>query len=99
GFRPKGPRKSAIDTLRPTENETNRPIISDATRAPTTDPSPPTTTTTNTRVPKLTAMVGPVGKNAPATPPARPAKAAPPANTPRNTIGRLWPSASTVEGR
>ncbi len=70
-----------------------------ATSAPSSEPSPPTTTTTKTRVPKSTAMFGPVGKNAPATAPASPARPAPAAKTPMKTIGRLWPRASTITGR
>ena len=97
--RPTRANRSESDQLRPTENEMNRPIISEATSAPSSEPSPPTTTTTNTSVPKSTAMFGPVGKNAPATAPASPASAAPAANTLMKTTGRLWPSASTMTGR
>src|SRR5690606_9615044 len=88
----------ASDQLRPTANELNKPINKDATRDPSREPNPPTTTTTNTITPSSIAMLGLVGKNAPATAPASPANAAPVPKTPMKTKGTLCPRDSAMTG-
>jgi hypothetical protein len=74
------------------------PMISEAMKAPASEPMPPNTTTTKTMLPTATAIPGSVMNALPPITPARPASAAPPANTSMNTRGTLCPSASTISG-
>ncbi len=82
----------------PTANVWITPISSDATKAPDSEPMPPTTTTTKITDPTVAAMPGSVTKALPPITPASPASAAPPPNTSMNTRGTLCPSDSTVSG-
>ena len=74
------------------------PMSSDATKAPDSEPMPPTTTTTKITEPTVAAMAGSVTKVEPPITPASPASAAPAPNTSMNTRGTLWPSACAICG-
>ena len=87
---------SPSDTLLATANVCTQPTSSDATSAPPNEPSPPITTTTNTIEPSDSAIAGSITKSGAPITPASAASAVPAANTPVNTRGTLWPSASTA---
>ena len=73
-------------------------MSSEATKAPGSDPMPPTTTTTKTTEPTVAAIAGSVTKVAPPTTPASAASAAPTPNTSVNTRGTSWPRACAMCG-
>lgn len=75
-----------------------QPISSEAMKAPTSEPMPPTTATTKTIDPTAAAIDGSVTNALPPITPASPASAQPPPNTSMKTRGTLWPSASTMSG-
>src|SRR5712691_7100430 len=73
-------RTSANDTLTATAKVCTSPISSDATKAPESEPSPPTTTTTNRIGPSSAAILDWVTSAGPAITPATPANAEPTPN-------------------
>jgi hypothetical protein len=89
---------SVIEIDSPTEKVWMQPISSEATKAPPSEPRPPTTTMTKTMLPTAAAMPGSVTKALPPMTPASPASAVPPPKTSMKMRGTLWPSASTMSG-
>ena len=95
---PRLPSSPAIEASIVTAKVCSTPIRSEAMKAPTSDPMPPTTATTNTIDPTAAAIDGSVTNALPPMTPARPASAAPPPKTIIKTRGTLWPRASTISG-
>src|SRR5579863_6313672 len=98
GATPTRPSTSATERLTETANVCTSPISSEATNAPASEPSPPTTTTTNRIGPSDAAMFDWVTSAGPAITPATAASPVPTPNTSMNTLGTLWPSMATMCG-
>ena len=75
-----------------------KPISSEATKAPPSEPRPPTTMTTNRIGPSEAAIDGCVTSAGPAMTPASPASPAPAPNTSMKIFGTSWPSIATMSG-
>src|SRR3954467_14575823 len=78
---PSGPHAPASEPFIDTANVCTSPISSEATKAPGSDPSPPTTTTTNRIGPRNPPMLDCVTSAGPAITPATAASAVPAPNT------------------
>ena len=93
-----GPKTWAREPFIATAKVWIKPIMSEATKAPAREPSPPTTMTTKRIGPSSAAIEGCVTSAGPAITPARPASAAPAPNTSIKIRGTSWPSMATISG-